>query len=66
MLPFEIARWTPMVPDQPCFNCKRWAEIPDQTWGIRTPCFSTFNSCDVNCKYIAITQDATKGISEMS
>lgn len=56
-LPHDYHRCHATQPDSKCRQCLRWADLPDQTWGPRTPQISCPNSTDESCTYIQITKD---------
>lgn len=56
-LPFDFYRCKPELPDANCMNCLRWADMPGQTWGERTPCVhGQENSTTENCGYTPIQE----------
>ena len=58
-LPLDYARCEPEMPDQICRQCARWAKLPGQTWGERTPVrFGIEHSMDEGCDYIKERSDA--------
>ena len=56
-LPYDHHRCRPEQPDSNCRQCLRWADLPAQTWGPRTPSTSRPNSTDESCAYIPIAQE---------
>lgn len=55
-LPFDYARCKPVAPDDNCRKCKRWAELPGQTWGERTVVVVTQHSRDPACIHITLSE----------
>ncbi len=56
-LPFDYHRCRPMEPDSNCKRCLRWSELPDQTWGDRTPvACGRDNSTSEDCSFIDAKQ----------
>lgn len=55
-LPFDYARCKPVDPDQNCRNCKRWAELPGQTFCEQTALVVTINSKDRACIHITLSE----------
>lgn len=52
-LPFDNHRCAPETPDMNCRNCLRWADLPGQTYGERTPVVSgRESSISEDCTYI--------------
>lgn len=56
-LPYDFCRCDAEQPDSHCKNCLRWADLPGQTWGDRTPMVEAKNSSDDVCDYIPITKE---------
>lgn len=56
-LPYDSHRCHATQPDSNCRQCLRWADLPGQTWGPRTPSTSRSNSADENCSYIPIKEE---------
>lgn len=52
-LPLDFYRCAPAEPDSFCRQCLRWAYLPGQTWGLRTPIFSP----DEECRYYPIAKE---------
>lgn len=57
-LPYDYHRCKAAQPDSNCRNCLRWADLPGQTWGERTPQISRPNSADEGCTYIPLKEVA--------
>lgn len=55
-LAYDYHRCQASEPDGYCKTCRRWADLPGQTWGPRTPCVDRTNSTDENCSYIPIME----------
>ena len=55
-LPFDYARCKPVDPDRNCRNCKRWAELPGQTFSERTCIVVTTNSRNPACIHITLSE----------
>ena len=55
-LPYDYHRCQARQPDDKCRECLRWADLPEQTWGPRTPCVARNNSADEHCTYIPIEE----------
>lgn len=52
-LPFDCHRCAPEMPDENCRKCLRWASLPGQTYGERTPTVhGRENSSSEDCTYI--------------
>ena len=54
-LPLDHARCKPVAPDDNCRNCKRWAELPGQTFGMHPHFVVTTNSRDRACIQVVIS-----------
>lgn len=55
-LPYDYHRCQATEPDGFCRNCLRWADLPGQTCGQRTPYVSRHNSTDEHCTYIPVEE----------
>lgn len=52
-LPYDYSRCLPTKPDNNCRNCLRWADMPGQTWGPRTPMvYGRVGGADPKCDRI--------------
>lgn len=56
-LPLDSHRCEAVQPDSYCRQCLRWADLPLQTCGERTPFIARSNSQDEGCGYIPINTD---------
>ena len=59
-LPLDVTRCKPVQPDSNCRNCKRWAEMPEQTWGENTTVIVCANSKDIACVHMALSELGVK------
>jgi hypothetical protein len=56
-LPYDYARCGVKQPGEKCRNCLRWANLPEQTWGPRTPITLLLNSNSEHCDYYPIEEN---------
>ena len=51
-LPYDSHRCEPLQPDSHCRQCLRWAGLPGQTAGSRTPFITRSSSMDESYCYV--------------
>lgn len=59
-LPYDNARCEPEYLGTQCQSCLRWAKLPGQTWGERTPQTSVEAPGAPGCKYSPMQEGSSQ------